>query len=125
MAWVAKQIVDANLQESPRFLAGLFAFLAFLYFGIYKLLFRLDIESTLRARYPAPAKSGMMADVRRQAGDRDLLEESRNSAYNYYGEREESDEGLDKTIRSRRMGVKGAPSSRFSNFDGQDIMSRR
>ncbi|GAX83280.1 hypothetical protein CEUSTIGMA_g10706.t1 [Chlamydomonas eustigma] len=81
MCWVAKLIVDSNLQESKKFMAGLVAVLVFLYFFIYKLLFKYDVAVEM-IRGPRPTMSGPMAEVRARAGDRDrsglMLRDSRS-----------------------------------------------
>jgi hypothetical protein len=81
MCWVAKQIVDSNLHESKKFMAGLVAVLVFLYFFIYKLLFKYDVAVEM-IRGPRPTMSGPMAEVRARAGDRDrsglMLRDSRS-----------------------------------------------
>ncbi|KAF5834298.1 hypothetical protein DUNSADRAFT_9121 [Dunaliella salina] len=71
MCFVAKVVVENNLQESRRFMAGLVAFLVFLYFGLYKLLYRYDpsAEPPLRTQ---PVSSSPVARVRAGAGDREI-----------------------------------------------------
>mmetsp|Transcript_25193 Transcript_25193/g.68456 ORF Transcript_25193/g.68456 Transcript_25193/m.68456 type:complete len:298 (+) Transcript_25193:67-960(+) len=71
MCFVAKVIVDNNLQESRRFTAGLVAFLIFMYFGLYKLLYRYDPSAELPRR-TQPVSSSPVARVRAGAGDREI-----------------------------------------------------
>ncbi|GBF89120.1 hypothetical protein Rsub_01837 [Raphidocelis subcapitata] len=74
MAWLAKQITDAGLQENPRFLAGMVAVLVFIYFALIKLLYKADpgVLYDLNRR-PRARMAGPMAEVRAGAGDRELV----------------------------------------------------
>eukprot|EP00197_Chlamydomonas_leiostraca_P005067 CAMPEP_0202874552 /NCGR_PEP_ID=MMETSP1391-20130828/25613_1 /ASSEMBLY_ACC=CAM_ASM_000867 /TAXON_ID=1034604 /ORGANISM="Chlamydomonas leiostraca, Strain SAG 11-49" /LENGTH=259 /DNA_ID=CAMNT_0049556007 /DNA_START=39 /DNA_END=815 /DNA_ORIENTATION=+ len=72
MCWVAKFIVDNELQESRKFMAGLVAVLVFLYFGLYKLLYRWDPRAELPRGTTAVMASSPVARARAWAGDREL-----------------------------------------------------
>ncbi|KAG1658642.1 hypothetical protein FOA52_006404 [Chlamydomonas sp. UWO 241] len=89
MCLVAKKVVDANLQENKKFLAALAAGCVFMYFAMYKLLYRVDVLLE-RPLAPRPNMSGPMAEVRARAGDRDrtglMLKDSRTYGSSRIGE---------------------------------------
>ncbi|KAJ9524476.1 hypothetical protein QJQ45_019564 [Haematococcus lacustris] len=71
MCLVAKLVVDNGLQESKRFMAALLAFLVFMYFGLYRLFYKMDVVAELPMR-AKPNMSGPMAKLRAQLGDREI-----------------------------------------------------
>lgn len=78
MAWVAKQIVDRGLQESPRFLAGLAGVCLCLYLGLYKVLYRYDpaayVNNLPPAKAPARSHQGRQDAVDKERWQREQEE---------------------------------------------------